>query len=89
MRHLSTACLDGRITARELAARAAAAQTADTIADLRRVTGDLPRTASGAVAGARRRPQRLLLRVLTVSSGWPPPYRALRPKVTAVAALGE
>jgi hypothetical protein len=87
MRQLSTACLDGRITPRELAARAAAAQAATTIAGLRRITGDLPAPASGAVTGAQRRARRLLLGFLAVS-GWRP-HRALRPKVTAVAVLGE
>ena len=88
MRQLSTARLDGRITPPELAARAAAAQAADTIAGLRRITEDLPAPASGAVAGEWRRARRLMLGFFAVSSGWPP-YRALRPKVTAVAVLGE
>jgi hypothetical protein len=86
MRQLGAACLDGRITPDELAARAAAARAAGTIADLRRITRDLP--ASGAVSGAVVRVRRLVLGFMAVTSGWPP-HRALGPKVTAVALLGE
>lgn len=85
MRQLSEACLDGRITPGELAVRAAAAQAAGTIAELRCFTGDLP--ASGAVAGARHRVRRLVPGFMT-SSGWPP-RRALGDKVAVVAVLGE
>jgi hypothetical protein len=88
MRQLTAACLDGRITPGELAARATAPQTADTAGGLRRITADLPALASGAVTGARSRARRLAPGFMAVSSGWPP-HRALGPKVTAAAVLGE
>lgn len=88
MRRLGAACLDGRITSGELAARAAEAQTASTITGLYRVTADLPAPAAGAVTGQWRRARRLMLASLTANSGWPR-YRALGHKVIAVAAAGE
>jgi hypothetical protein len=56
-----------------------AAQVADTIADLRRITTDLP--ASGSVARARQRVRRLVPGVLAV----PPGVLAVAGRVACVA----